>query len=115
TSRTRPSWCRRSDTWASTPTAMRRSWRSCRRRPVPHNPDERAPRPAPVAADRAEGVTPEQRSDRAALLRGVVPPGRGYRDPDALRPRRKRRERFVGAALSRSRAISITTTAGIVL
>jgi phosphate transport system permease protein len=84
---------------------------------VPHNPDERqSPRPAPVAADRdAGGVTPEQRSDSAALLRGVVPPGSGYRDPDALRRRRKARERFVGAVLSGFSAISILTTVGIVL
>lgn len=84
---------------------------------MPHNPDERqSPRPAPVAADRdAGGVTPEQRSDSAALLRGVVPPGSGYRDPDALRRRRKARERFVGAVLSGFSAISILTTAGIVL
>src|SRR5690606_18774894 len=117
TSRTRPSWCRRSDTSASTPTATRRSWRSCRRRPVPHNPDERqSPRPAPVAADRdAGGVTPEQRGDSAALLRGVVPPGSGYREPVALRRRREGRERCVGAVLSGFSAISILTTVGIVL
>ena len=60
-------------------------------------------------------MTPEQRSDSAALLRGVVPPGSGYRDPDALRRRRKARERFVGAVLSGFSAISILTTAGIVL